>query len=124
MSYDLYVVRRDIPENFWDYGYDPDYDYGCYFNYTYNLGPFFAAYHVRPSTDLDGKTGRECDEIIGHALMRIYLQPLHELRSEYNPRDENGELVDWGSVDGAIKWLERVQDYCREHPDYVVRERS
>lgn len=43
MSYDLYVVRRDIPENFWDYGYDPDYDYGCYFNYTYNLGPFFAA---------------------------------------------------------------------------------
>lgn len=46
MSYDLYVVRRDIPENFWDYGYDPDYDYGCYFNYTYNLGPFFAAYHV------------------------------------------------------------------------------
>ena len=23
MSYDLYVVRRDIPENFWDYGYDP-----------------------------------------------------------------------------------------------------
>lgn len=59
MSYDLYVVRRDIPENFWDYGYDPDYDYGCYFNYTYNLGPFFAAYHVRPSTDLDGKTGIE-----------------------------------------------------------------
>lgn len=34
MSYDLYVVRRDIPENFWDYGYDPDYDYGCYFNYV------------------------------------------------------------------------------------------
>lgn len=95
MSYDLYVVRRDIPENFWDYGYDPDYDYGCYFNYTYNLGPFFAAYHVHPSTDLDGKTGRECAEIIGHALMRIYLQPLHELRSEYNPRDENGQLVDW-----------------------------
>lgn len=88
MSYDLYVVRRDIPENFWDYGYDPDYDYGCYFNYTYNLGPFFAAYHVRPSTDSDG------------------------------------QLVDWGSVDGAIKWLERVQDYCREHPDYIVRERS
>lgn len=24
MSYDLYVVRRDIPENFWDYGYDPE----------------------------------------------------------------------------------------------------
>lgn len=124
MSYDLYVVRRDIPENFWDYGYDPDYDYGCYFNYTYNLGPFFDAYHVRPSTDLDGKTGGECAELIRQALMSIYLQPLHELRSEYNPRDENGQLVDWGSVDGAIKWLERVHDYCREHPDYVVRERS
>lgn len=124
MSYDLYVVRRDIPENFWDYGYDPDYDYGCYFNYTYNLGPFFAAYHVRPSTDSDGKTGGECAELIRQALMSIYLQPLHELRSEYNPRDENGELVDWGSVDGAIKWLERVHDYCRAHPDYVVRERS
>lgn len=91
---------------------------------TYNLGPFFAAYHVRPSTDLDGKTGGECAELIRQALMSIYLQPLHELRSEYNPRDENGELVDWGSVDGAIKWLERVHDYCREHPDYVVRERS
>ena len=83
-----------------------------------------AAYHVRPSTDLDGKTGGECAELIRQALMSIYLQPLHELRSEYNPRDENGELVDWGSVDGAIKWLERVHDYCREHPDYVVRERS
>lgn len=130
MSYDLYVVRRDIPENFWGYVCDRDHEersydqYGRYFNYTYNLGPFFAAYHVRPSTDLDGKTGGECAELIRQALMSIYLQPLHELRSEYNPRDENGELVDWGSVDGAIKWLERVHDYCREHPDYVVRERS
>ena len=130
MSYDLYVVRPDIPEDFWDYVCDRDHEersydqYGRYFNNTYNLGPFFAAYHVRPSTDLDGKTGGECAELIRQALMSIYLQPLHELRSEYNPRDENGELVDWGSVDGAIKWLERVHDYCREHPDYVVRERS
>lgn len=56
--------------------------------------------------------------------MSIYQQTLHELRSEYNPRDSDGQLVDWGSVDGAIKWLERVHDYCREHPDYVVKEYS
>lgn len=48
MSYDLYVVRRDIPENFWDYGYDPDYDYGCYFNYTYNLGPVLRRLSCSP----------------------------------------------------------------------------
>ena len=130
MSYDLYVGRPDIPEDCWYYVCDRDHEersydqYGRYFNYTYNLGPFFAAYHVRPSTDLDGKTGRECAELIRQALMSIYLQPLHELRSEYNPRDSNGQLVDWGSVDGAIKWLERIHDYCREHPDYVVKERS
>ena len=65
MSYDLYVVRPDIPEDFWGYVCDRDHEersydqYGRYFNYTYNLGPFFAAYHVRPSTDLDGKTGIE-----------------------------------------------------------------
>ena len=111
------VCDRDHEERSYD-------QYGRYFNYTYNLGPFFAAYHVRPSTDLDGKTGGECAELIRQALMSIYVQPLHELRSEYNPRDENGELVDWGSVDGAIKWLERIHDYCREHPDYVVKERS
>lgn len=76
MSYDLYVVRPDIPEDCWYYVCDRDHEersydqYGRYFNYTYNLGPFFDAYHVRPSTDLDGKTGRECAEIIGHALMR------------------------------------------------------
>lgn len=109
---------------------DRDYDertydqFGRHFNYTYNLGPFFAAYHVRPSTDLDGKTGGECAELIRQALMSIYQQTLHELRSEYNPRDSDGQLVDWGSVDGAIKWLERVHDYCREHPDYVVKEYS
>lgn len=130
MSYDLYVVKPGIPEDEWYDVVDCDHEengnkpLGRYFNYTYNLGPFFAAYHVRPSTDLDGKTGGECAELIRQALMSIYLQPLHELRSEYNPRDENGQLVDWGSVDGAIKWLERVHDYCREHPDYVVRERS
>lgn len=130
MSYDLYVVRRDIPEDCWYYVCDRDYDertydqFGRHFNYTYNLGPFFAAYHVRPSTDLDGKTGGECAELIRQALMSIYQQTLHELRSEYNPRDSDGQLVDWGSVDGAIKWLERVHDYCREHPDYVVKEYS
>ena len=130
MSYDLYVARPDIPEDCWSYVCDRDneersYDqYGRYFNYTYNLGPFFAAYHVRPSTDLDGKTGKECAGLIRQALMEIYRQPLYELREEYNPRDENGQLVDRGSVDGAIKWLESVHDYCREHPDYVVRECS
>ena len=30
----------------------------------------------------------------------------------------------WGSVDSAIAWLKLIYDYCREHPDYIVRERS
>lgn len=124
MSYDLYVVRPDIPEDCWYYVCDRDHEersydqYGRYFNYTYNLSAFFTDYKVHPKHDLDGLTAGEAAARIDKALKDIYLEPLYVLRGKYNPPNY------WGSVDSAIAWLKLIYDYCREHPDYIVRERS
>ncbi|QSY59642.1 hypothetical protein [Bifidobacterium longum] len=124
MSYDLFIVDKDLPEPEWfdvcelDGEHGRTVAHGRSFNYTYNLSAFFTDYKVNPIHDLDGLTAGEAAARIDKALKDIYLEPLYVLRGKYNP------LNSWGSVDGAIKWLERVQDYCREHPDYIVRERS
>ena len=66
----------------------------------------------------EGETAGEAAARIDKALKDIYLEPLYVLRGKYNP------LNYWGSVDSAIAWLKLIYDYCREHPDYIVRERS
>ena len=73
---------------------------------------------VDPKHDLDGLTAGEAAARIDKALKDIYLEPLYVLRGKYNPPNY------WGSVDSAIAWLKLIYDYCREHPDYIVRERS
>ncbi len=79
---------------------------------------FFTDYKVHPKHDLDGLTAGEAAARIDKALKDIYLEPLYVLRGKYNPPNY------WGSVDSAIAWLKLIYDYCREHPDYIVRERS
>lgn len=123
MSYDLYVARRDIPEDcLYDvcerHGDRHLVSRGRYFNYTYNLGRFFTAYQVNPIKDLNGLTGRECAGRIDNALRRIEQDDQGVLADLYNP-DNN-----WGSVAGAVNWLRDIRDYCHEHPDYIVREES
>lgn len=124
MSYDLFIVDKALPEPEWFYVCELDGEHGRtgahgrHFNYTYNLSAFFTDYKVNPKHDLDGLTAGEAAARIDKALKDIYLEPLYVLRGKYNP------LNYWGSVDSAIAWLELIYDYCREHPDYIVRERS
>ena len=73
---------------------------------------------IYPRFSLDGLTAGEAAARIDKALKDIYLEPLYVLRGKYNPPNY------WGSVDSAIAWLKLIYDYCREHPDYIVRERS
>ena len=103
MSYDLFIVDKDVPEPEWFDVCERDGEHvrtahGHYFNYTYNLSAFFTDYKVHPKHDLDGLTAGEAAARIDKALKDIYLEPLYVLRGKY--------------------------DYCREHPDYIVRERS
>ena len=121
MSYDLFIVDKDVPEPEWFDVCERDGEHvrtgahGRYFNYTYNLSAFFTDYKVHPKHDLDGLTAGEAAARIDKALKDIYLEPLYVLRGKYNPPNY------WGSVDSAIAWLKLIYDYCREHPDYIVR---
>lgn len=125
MSYDLFIVDKDVPEPEWFDVCERDGEHvrgtGAhvrYFNYTYNLSAFFTAYKVNPKHDLDGLTAGEAAARIDKALKDIYLEPLYVLRGKYNPPNY------WGSVDSAIAWVKRLYVYCRQHPDYLVIERS
>lgn len=61
MSYDLFIVDKDVPEPEWFDVCERDGEHvrtahGHYFNYTYNLSAFFTDYKVHPKHDLDGLT--------------------------------------------------------------------
>lgn len=63
MSYDLFIVDKDVPEPEWFDVCERDGEHvrtahGHYFNYTYNLSAFFTDYKVHPKHDLDGVDGR------------------------------------------------------------------
>lgn len=112
MSYDLFIVDKDLPEPEWFDVCERDGEHvrtahGHYFNYTYNLSAFFTDYKVNPKHDLDGLTAGEAAARIDKALKDIYLEPLYVLRGKYNPPNY------WGSVDSAIAWLKLIYDYCR-----------
>lgn len=101
MSYDLFIVDKDVPEPEWFDVCERDGEHvrtahGHYFNYTYNLSAFFTDYKGHPKHDLDGLTAGEAAARIDKALKDIYLEPLYVLRGKYNPPNY------WGSVDSAI----------------------
>lgn len=58
MSYDLFIVDKDVPEPEWFDVCERDGEHvrtgahGRYFNYTYNLSAFFTDYKVHPKHDL------------------------------------------------------------------------
>ena len=102
MSYDLFIVDKDVPEPEWFDVCERDGEHvrtahGHYFNYTYNLSAFFTDYKVHPKHDLDGLTAGEAAARIDKALKDIYLEPLYVLRGKYNPPNY------WGSVDRMVE---------------------
>lgn len=127
MSYDIAIIRSDIPDDVafkvacdWQ---DRDSEYvdtvGTSCQPTYNYARFFEAFHVRPTTDMDGKSAVEVRGMVDEALTEIGKHSVHELEREYF-LDADGKVIGWGSIPGAIRWLRDLRDYCARHPDYKI----
>lgn len=127
MSYDIAMIRPDIPDDVtlkvvcdWQ---DRDSEYvdtvGTSCQPTYNYSGFFTAFHVRPTTDMDGKSAFEVMGMVDEALKEIGKHSVHELEQKYF-LDVDGKVIGWGSIPGAIRWLRDLRDYCARHPDYKI----
>ena len=86
-------------------------------NPTYNYARFFQAFHVRPTTDLHGKSAIVVKDIIDEALDEIEKKSINELEQKYF-LDNTGKVIRWGSIPNAIQWLRDVRDYCEQNPGY------
>lgn len=125
MSYDIAIVRSDIPDDIafmvacdWqDRGLEYLDTVGTYCNPTYNYVRFFQAFHVRPTTDLHGRSAIVVKDIINEALDEIGKHSIDELERKYF-LDNNGKVISWGSIPNAIQWLREVRDYCDQNPGY------
>ena len=91
MSYDITVGTKD-------------------FNYTSNMGRFFAEFDVRPR-DMHGQPPHEVAQRIAVALGNIARFPLEDLRRDFD--SANG----WGNVEGATRFLVEVYMACITEPD-------
>lgn len=90
MSYDIAIIRPDIPDDValkvacdWQ---DRDSEYvdtvGTSCQPTYNYSGFFTAFHVRPTTDMDGKSAFEVMGMVDEALKEIGKHSVHELEQK------------------------------------------
>ena len=91
MSYDVTVGTKD-------------------FNYTANMGQFFADFAVHPA-DLHGEPPYEVAYRISRALGNIPRFEFEALRRDYD--DANG----WGTVEGAIRFLADIYVACITETD-------
>ena len=125
MSYDIAIVRSDIPDDIafmvacdWqDRGLEYLDMVGTSCNPTYNYARFFQAFHVRPTTDLHGRSAIVVKDIINEALDEIGKHSIDELERKYFS-DNTGKVISWGSIPNAIQWLRDVRDYCGQNPDH------
>lgn len=125
MSYDIAIVRSDIPDDIafmvacaWqDRGLEYWDMVGTYCNPTYNYVRFFQAFHVRPTTDLHGRSAIVVKDMLDDALKEIGKHSIDELEQKYF-LDINGKVISWGSIPNAIQWLRDVRDYCEQNPGY------
>lgn len=125
MSYDIAIVRSDIPDDIafmvacdWqDRGLEYLDTVGTYCNPTYNYVRFFQAFHVRPTTDLHGRSAIVVKDMLDDALKEIGKHSIDELEQKYF-LDNNGKVISWGSIPNAIQWLRDVRDYCERNPCY------
>ena len=122
MSYDIAIVRSDIPDDMvfmvacdWqDRGLENLDMVGTSCNPTFNYSDFFQAFHVRPTTDLHGKSAIVVKDIIDEALDEIEKKSINELEQKYF-LDNTGKVIRWGSIPNAIQWLRDVRDYCEQN---------
>ena len=91
MSYDVTVGTQD-------------------FNYTANMGKFFADFAVHPA-DMHGEPLHEVAFSITQALRDILLYGFEDLKSEYD--SPNG----WGTVEGATRFLMDIYMACITETD-------
>lgn len=125
MSYDIAIVRSDIPDDIafmvacdWqDRGLEYLDMVGTSCNPTYNYARFFHAFHVRPTTDLHGRSAIVVKDMLDDALKEIGKHSIDELERKYF-LDNNGKVIRWGSIPNAIQWLRDVRDYCERNPGY------
>lgn len=125
MSYDIAIVRSDIPDDMvfmvacdWQDRELENLDMvGTSCNPTFNYSDFFQAFHVRPTTDLHGKSAIVVKDIIDEALDEIEKNSINELEQKYF-LDNTGKVIRWGSIPNAIQWLRDVRDYCEQNPGY------
>lgn len=125
MSYDIAIVRSDIPDDIafmvacdWqDRGLEYLDMVGTSCNPTYNYARFFHAFHVRPTTDLHGRSAIVVKDMLDDALKEIGKHSIDELERKYF-LDNNGKVISWGSIPNAIQWLRDVRDYCEQNPGY------
>lgn len=80
------------------------------FNYTSNMGQFFADFAVHPA-DLHGEQPYEVAFKISLALSDIARYGFEELTYDYDA--PNG----WGTVEGAIQFLLDIYMACITEPD-------
>lgn len=64
-------------------------------NPTFNYSDFFQAFHVRPTTDLHGKSAIVVKDIIDEALDEIEKNSINELEQKYF-LDNTGKVIRWG----------------------------
>lgn len=125
MSYDIAIIRSDIPDDMafmvscdWqDRGLEYSDMVGTSCNPTFNYSDFFQAFHVRPTTDLHGKSAIVVKDMVDDALKEIGKHYIDELEQKYF-LDNNGKVIRWGSIPNAIQWLRDVRDYCEQNPGY------
>lgn len=125
MSYDIAIVRSDIPDDLafdvacdWDKRGSEYWDtLGVKSNPTYNYGRLFTAFHVNPVDDLHGEPAPLVAERIDAALGEIRNHSRSELEREYF-LDSSDKVITFGSIPNAVQWLADVRDYCKTHPDY------
>lgn len=125
MSYDIAIVRSDVPDDIafmvacdWqDRGLEYLDMVGTSCNPTYNYARFFQAFHVRPTTDLHGRSAIVVKDMLDDALKEIGKHSIDELEQKYF-LDNTGKVIRWGSIPNAIQWLRDVRDYCEQNPDY------
>ena len=80
------------------------------FNYTANMGKFFAEFLVHPS-DMHGEPPYEVAFRISLALNSIATSDIEELKDEYDA--PNG----WGDVEGATRFLLDIYMACITETD-------
>jgi len=125
LSYDVAIVRSDVPDELafmvacdWqDRGLMYVDMVGTYCNPTHNYSEFFQAFHVRPTTDLHGKSAIVVKDMLDKALEEIGKHSIDELEQKYF-LGKDGKVISWGSIPNAIQWLRDVRDYCAKNPGY------